>query len=269
MKPAIEEIRQHQRRRVFAMTMQRAIDSRLRSYVAIILLQTDDELRTQRDAADAAGKGIKGVLQSAHEKAAKLIGKLHPGRASKDANATLIDDELRPLVLTTEQSRAAWDSIRDGAEDQMRSLAESLPVFEWVKGIRGFAALGLSIIVAESGDLSGYANPSRLWKRLGLAPQSCYTMTTKSGDTANAIPRQRRSAIWTIGDSLIKGNRDGVYRKLYLDRKVYELARTDDGKPKSPMHAHRRAQRYMEKRLIKDLWRAWREAEGHGFNQAA
>jgi hypothetical protein len=28
----------------------------------------------------------------------------------------------------------------------------------------------------------------------------------------------------------------------------------------SKIHAHRRAMRYVEKRLLRDLWRAWRQA---------
>ena len=34
-------------------------------------------------------------------------------------------------------------------------------------------------------------------------------------------------------------------------------------------HVHRRAQRYMEKRLLKDLWQAWKETGQADFaNQA-
>jgi hypothetical protein len=67
--------------------------------------------------------------------------------------------------------------------------------------------------------------------------------------------RQRRSRMWNIGDTLIKGNRDGDYRTAYLERKDYELQRDPD---MQPIKAHRRAQRYMEKRLLRDLWQAWR-----------
>ena len=63
--------------------------------------------------------------------------------------------------------------------------------------------------------------------------------------------------MWNIGDALIKGNRDGEYRTIYLERKAYELAREPEMKP---IKAHRRAQRVMEKRLLKKLWQAWRRA---------
>lgn len=68
--------------------------------------------------------------------------------------------------------------------------------------------------------------------------------------------RQRRSRMWNIGDALIKSNRDGRYRTIYLARKEYEITRDPE---MQPIKAHRRAQRYMEKRLLRDLWRAWRD----------
>ena len=47
---------------------------------------------------------------------------------------------------------------------------------------------------------------------------------------------------------------------LYVERKAYELAREVDGKPMTAMHAHNRAKRYVEKRLLRELWKAWRVA---------
>ena len=51
----------------------------------------------------------------------------------------------------------------------MAKLAKQLPAYEWVKGVRGFGDLSFARIIAETGDLSGYANPGKVWKRLGLA----------------------------------------------------------------------------------------------------
>ena len=65
---------------------------------------------------------------------------------------------------------------------------------------------------------------------------------------------RRRSVLWQVGDVLIKSNRDGVYKKLYDERKIEEAKNPE---LKSKMHIHRRAQRYMEKRLLVDMWEAW------------
>lgn len=109
----------------------------------------------------------------------------------------------------------------------------------------------------------------------------------------------RRSIVWNAGTSLLRTQtarvdketgeikrESGPYRKIYEDRKAYESAKNEagdyaeqaanrlreanfgektsafkkysDGKL-PPMHLHARAQRYMEKRFLKELWLAWRE----------
>lgn len=194
-------------------------------------------------------------------------------RLNKEA-AALIDQiertgegggPLGAVVFVAKVSRSSFDQLRAGAEKDMVKLVKALPVYPWAEGVRGFGALSLACIVGEAGDLAAYANPSKLWKRMGLAVMG----DVRQGGLAKGAPAdawvehgysaRRRSTMWVIGDCLIKSNRDGAYRTLYLDRKEYELQRDPEMKP---IKAHRRAQRYMEKRLLRDLWRAWREAEG-------
>jgi hypothetical protein len=170
-----------------------------------------------------------------------------------------INGELPPGVVVFVQTaitqRGPLDEMRRSVEREMVRLAESLPVWPLVKDWRGFGALGLAIIVGEAGDLNNYANPGKLWKRLGVAPKYCYAMITKRGKEVLAIPRARRSALFTVGDALIKQGSE--YRALYLERKAYEHEQDPE---MSDMYVHRRAQRYMEKRLLRNLWRAWRRA---------
>ena len=88
---------------------------------------------------------------------------------------------------------------------------------------------------------------------------------------AHGYSRVRRSRMFVIGDALIKAN--GEYRAVYLARKEYERQRAEAAGltvapalkiPKARANEfisdgiiHRRAQRYMEKRLLRDLWQAW------------
>lgn len=70
----------------------------------------------------------------------------------------------------------------------------------------------------------------------------------------------RRALMHVIGDALVKQNKlpeggDATYRAVYVARKAYERARAPQ---MTPMHAHKRAMRLMEKRLIRDLWAEWR-----------
>jgi len=196
------------------------------------------------------------------EKERAAIAKASAAAIKKIESGEIPDgfESVAVFVLTSQESCKPFDRIKSSLEKQMQAAAKKLPAYQWCDSIRGFGALGLAIIVGECGNLSNYDNPSKLWKRCGLAPNDCYYMITKSGAEAFAKPKRRRSAIFTIGDSLIKGNRnDGellTYCKVYADRKAYELARNDE---MSKMHAHRRAQRYMEKRLLRDLWNEWRK----------
>lgn len=135
----------------------------------------------------------------------------------------------------------------------------------FAEGVRGFGAVSLAGIVGEAGDLSNYATKSKLWKRMGLA---VIDGVRQGGLTKGASAEQwiahgyspiRRARMFVVGGCLVKNNRDGPYRRAYDQRKAYELAGDPDMKP---IIAHRRAQRYMEKRLLRDLWQAWRRYAG-------
>jgi hypothetical protein len=112
----------------------------------------------------------------------------------------------------------------------------------------------LAVVIGETGDLGLYANPAKVWKRLGLAPAPAYKMIDGSGKEAVAKPRERRARIWVIGDLLVKGNGEGPYRSFYLARKAELAAAHPDW---TKMKVHRCSQQQMEKRLIVDLWCAW------------
>lgn len=182
------------------------------------------------------------------------------------------------MVLAVIDSRMPFEAVEAAALKKMESLAKSLPVWnEWGKDVRGFGAASLAAILAEAGDLSNYPTIPKLWKRMGLAVMGDVRqggLTKGAGAdawVAHGYNPMRRSAMWNIGDTMLKaqirrekdangedtGGRNslGKYGEIYLHRKEYELARDPDIQP---IKAHRRAQRVMEKRLLKDLWQAWR-----------
>jgi len=175
-----------------------------------------------------------------------------PPAETKAVDLALEEKTGVELSLTL-QALQAFGERRRLYEKCLREAARRLPVWQWAESVRGFGDLGLAILIGEAGDLGNYANPGRLWKRMGLAPKGSYAMETKGGKEAFAVPRRRRSAMWTVGDALIKGG--AHYREIYLERKAREEGEHPD---LTKLHRHRRAQRYMEKRLLKDLWRAWR-----------
>lgn len=163
-----------------------------------------------------------------------------------------------PLSLAIEPIKGP----RRAYEKQIIALAMQLPVWPWVQAIPGFGPLGLGLVIAEIGDLGNYPNPAKVWKRMGVAVidgrAQRRVRDTEEGIRQGFSPR-RRSLLYVIGDALIKQNKnedgsDGEYRSLYLSRKAYEVEK-DPGQTKIVYHF--RASRYMQKRLLRELWRAW------------
>jgi hypothetical protein len=216
----IAQIRYWHRQRCFAMEQRKRIDLALGSFLRLMLGWSKDKPEAERKI--IAGQAVALILSEEQH-------------------------EWSAIITASQAARLPFDKIEARAIKEMTALAKSLPAWAaFGEDVRGFGAASLAVIVAEAGDLSNYANPGKLWKRMGLAVM---------GDGYNPL---RRSRMWNIGDALIKGNKTGEYRAIYLARKEYELARDHEMKP---IKAHRRAQRYMEKRLLRNLWQAWRRAQ--------
>lgn len=148
-------------------------------------------------------------------------------------------------------------------EKRIAKLAKQLPVWAWAEKVRGFGANNLGQLIGQTGTLDDYANPAKVWKRMGLAvgeDGKAQRRVAGPGGILQGFSPQRRALMHVIGDCLIKGNKtpdggDGEYRSLYVERKTYEQARNPD---LALIVHHKRAMRYMEKRLLLHLWRAWR-----------
>ena len=229
-----EQIKAFHRQRCFMMEQRKRSDLALGAF-----------LRTQL-----------GWLRSLPEKERKAIEKQATDLIKSPSG------EWEALIRVTLAARQPFANEEEKALKKMEDLARQLPVW-WTFGedIRGFGPASLAVIIGEAGDLSNYPDHSKLWKRMGVAVCG----DVRQGGLPKNAPAEawikhgyspkRRSRLWNIGDALIKNNQDGEYRTAYLTRKAYELER-DPGM--TPMKAHRRAQRYMEKRLLKKLWQAWR-----------
>lgn len=165
--------------------------------------------------------------------------------------------------------RASIKETRMGVEKHLASLALQLPVANWWCSFKGLGLLGLALIVGEAGDISGYSTPAKLWRRFGLAVfhgtaqghvksfNGRYGRAMGADAIEHGYAPARRSVMWTIHDSMFKSQGpDAALRRLYDERKNYELLRgTEKGT------AHRRAGRYVEKRLLLMLWQEWRKTQ--------
>jgi hypothetical protein len=137
-----------------------------------------------------------------------------------------VASDLRSLVMTHVVGIDEFERMQRALEKEMIAIARRLPVAAWVERPeqRGFGLLFLAIVVGETGDLANYANPGKVWRRLGCAPY------TKDGETLmgatwrsrsksktqtklNAVdwedfgysPR-RRSISYLIGEGMVKLN---------------------------------------------------------------
>jgi hypothetical protein len=192
------------------------------------------------------------------------------------AEAQLALRHLSPLL----RARDMLAQERLAPEKELRKLAEQLPIWAaWARDIKGFGALGLGQIIAEAGDLNRYANPAKLWTRMGvgLDPIGGGRQRLVAGVATGYVPR-RRSVLWVIGDAMIKAQ--GPYREIYLARKAYgvqqaeaaglivapalEIPKGKESAYRSQGHCHNRAKRYAEKMLLKHLWQEWRKLRPAG-----
>lgn len=154
---------------------------------------------------------------------------------------TAASPTMTPVILASYQGISALESALDQTEKEMRLVAGELPVVPWLNlpAQRGFGILGLAIVVGECGDLRQYANPAKLWRRMGCAPwthngKTLMGATWRSG-REGSLPKEewakfgysprRRSISYLLGDGLVKQNGPGPYRARYVAAKVrcYEL----------------------------------------------
>lgn len=171
---------------------------------------------------------------------------------------------VRVQYNAVKPSLEALESIRKEADKDMRSIAEKLPAIAWVKSTTGFGVGNFAYVIAATGNLSGYANPAKVWKRMGLAVMSGDRQgapKSKSAEdyTAHGYNKGRRSVAWNLQSCLLRQGEKCPYYPLFKSRREYELPRV-----KSDGHATSRALRYMVKRVLADLWSEWRKDANRG-----
>lgn len=187
---------------------------------------------------------------------------------NSDSHTCNADQKLASIAtaasLPLSNAREIIHKEKLGIERELKKLTKKLPLHSFVDETRGVGTIGLATIIGEAGDLTNYANPAKLWMRMGMAVIDGKRQR-KCKDKELAIrhgynPR-RRAAMHCIGDSIVKVG--GPYRLVYDERKVLEIAKAPE---LPPIAHHKRAMRYMEKRLLRDLWREANAAEHQVFS---
>lgn len=267
-------IRYQHRQRVYAMGQRIRADLALGSFLRMILGWKKDGPKAEMEAIRVKVASLIEIGEKCFKQEARPVQK----RKAVEGDDDPLFVEWRNLITASVQARKPFDDIEGAATKEMERLASQLPVWsDFGQAVRGLGLRSLAIIVAEAGDLSNYPKKGHLWKRMGVAVID----GTRQGGLLKTAPkaewiehgynRQRRSYIFVIGDNMVKMG--DAYRRVYLDRKEYERQRAVDAglivapSAKIPAkrqheficdgHIHRRAKRYMEKRLLRDLWQAW------------
>lgn len=254
LRSTIDRIRELQRQRVFAITNQQRNDRARDSYIAGLLGYRPDLSQAERKAIFA--------------RAAKLATWIErEGKKRGDAPETMdIIIQARSVALANAVGRAGYDDLREAAEAEMVVLARTLAAAPLVETVAGFDYLGLAVIVGECGDLGGYANPGKLWKRCGLAPfqgAAASTWRRKGGLSAEdwqAIgfkPSRLGQIFGVVTTPLFFSKAKNKYGAIYQTRREHTAATHPDW---SKGHSDNDARRYITKRLLKDIWRAWRDS---------
>ncbi len=169
-----------------------------------------------------------------------------------------------PVVMLAaepfEAARLVLRRSRLALEKRLRLLVRGDPAWLWAKDVPGLAELGVASLIAEAGgDLRTYPTHSKLWRRLGLAVSEDGRAQGRrvgaAGELEGFSP-QRRAVSYNVASALLRVQTpiNGAYRQLYDQRRVHEET-ADIGLK----HAHNRAQRYVEKRIVRDLWSAARK----------
>jgi hypothetical protein len=162
------------------------------------------------------------------------------------------------VVMTRPRFFAARDAIevhRKACQKELIKATKSLPIAPWVDEVKGLGIASVAAVIGEVGDFHSYRNVAQVWKRMGLAViggKAQGKRTNAEEALLHGYNPRRRSEMHVIGDCLVRAR--GPYADLYKERKEYELAREGITK----MHAHKRALRYIEKRLLREMWAVWR-----------
>jgi hypothetical protein len=260
----IEALVQQHRNRRFAIKTQQKLDRSLESFVRRNFTAWSPDL-PEKEAAKQNAR-VHQIIKMARD----------PDDA--DAIATLV----RPQVEAIDASREIWDQQRAVAEKERLRLVRMLPIAAWLDTVKGAGPSSLADIIGEAGDIGTYATHSRLWKRLGFAPYDGFAGSTWKRETwrprkltseewiANPFSGERYGIMRSLADSMFRANWQGAdnknndtgasrpnghYGELYARRRAHTKITHEDW---SDGHAHADALRYMFKKYLRDLWKAWR-----------
>ena len=257
----VERIRSHHRFRKQGMKLQQKIDRSMESFIRINCTGWHPDLEEKE-------------LEKFNKEVQAIIKRARAGEGP---------EMIVEMVRSHDAARAPADKLRKEHEIAMEKLAKRLPIYKWVESVRGAGALGFATIIAETGPLDNYANPQKVWKRLGYAPYEGHAGSTwkrtswrpraLSSEEWIAAPfsgsrygQMFQIASWLVTAQWIgaaksgtgEGQPNGPYGEIYAARRKHTAATHPDW---TKRHSHMDGLRVTMKMFLLDLWRVWNGKE--------
>lgn len=222
----------------------------------------------------ARGNLDRTIAASTRWRACQRVGVTPTGKGFKFPKTTKADEKAVAAVYPRWfVARKAADAVAKDCLADMLEQTKRLPCQDFVTETKGFQHPSYAAIIANAGDLRNYKNPGKLWKRFSLHVVGDRASRRVKGDASQGFVPKRRAEMHVIGDCLLRAR--GAYAELYRTRKAREVEKAHElglqvrpaaRIPKKNAEKfisegliHKRALRYIEKRLLRELWKAWRE----------
>ena len=158
-------------------------------------------------------------------------------------------DYIQKSLKLSDESK----KIEEFYKTMMLEYVQQEPIFqEFLSKIKGLGPVLSCNLLKNFGYCERYEHISSLWKHSGFAVIDGHAPKREKGKTIDYNPKLR-TLMWKITDSFIKQN-SPVYRGIYDNEKKRQLARKDENKPKSQLHAHLRAMRKTTKIFLSHYW---------------
>jgi hypothetical protein len=175
-----------------------------------------------------------------------------------------IENQIRALKtnkLSTQPLDGYFIKLKDMETEIKERMVETLkdkPIWEtFLKKVKGIGPVTASMLINLI-QIEKAQYPSSLCKYAGMTPDS----KRVKGKKLDYNP-DMKVTMWKICKSFLMSS--SPYRKFYDQRKALEVGRNKSRKKKeqlTKLHIHRRANRYMGKMFLKDLYLHWRPLEG-------
>jgi hypothetical protein len=192
--------------------------------------------------------------------------------------------DIIPPILAAKLHAIVSDLEREEASllAMVEEELEAIPVWQWLKTIKGIGAAMAGGVIARIDDISKSPHVSSLWRLAGLHVENGEAPRRRRGEKA-PWDWKLRSHMWKVRNQLLRA-RNEFYTDWYNRYKSHEVKKCEEkgirivpssGLPKdkdgnryepegviSRGHVDNRAKRKVAKLFLANLWHVWRNMEG-------